>query len=487
MPRQQSKHSWIKLLTAAVCLCLTSCITVGPDYAPPSPEAPAAWDRLDPAHRPAASAAAAGDLSRWWRRLNDPLLSELVEEALQSSPDLAMARSRLRQARARRISAAAGLFPEITASGTARQSRSSEETGSGDTSDLYSAGFDAGWELDVFGGIRRSIEAADADLAATGADLDDTRVSLAAETAVGYIQARSLRTRIAIARGNLASQSETLQLTEWRAQAGLVSGLDVEQARSSCEQIRARIPVLEINLAETGHALDILLGHRPGTVRRRLDAAGPQPEPPDDVAVGIPAETLRQRPDVRAAERALAAETARLGAAQAARYPSFRLSGSIGLEALHFSALGNSGADTSSLLAGITVPVFDAGRLRSQAEMQDEVREQARITYEKTVLAALQEVENALAALAGNRDRVQALTAADEAARNAAVMTRQRYSAGLIDFQSVLDAERTALAVEEALAVARADGVLSLIRLYKALGGGWSPAPDIKPTGKESS
>ncbi|MEW6078757.1 MAG: efflux transporter outer membrane subunit [Thermodesulfobacteriota bacterium] len=485
MTRQRSHPFWIKLLTAAACLCLASCITVGPDYTAPAPETPTAWDRLDPGDRPAALADATGDLGQWWQRLNDPLLSELVEEVLRSSPDLAIARARLREARARRTAASADLFPEVSAAGSARQSRSSEEVGSGDTSEFYSAGFDAGWELDVFGGTRRSIEAAEADLAAAAAGLDHTRVSLAAETAIGYIQTRSLQNRIAIARDNLASQSETLQLTEWRARAGLVSELDVEQARGNCEQIRARIPSLEISLAETGHALDILLGHLPGTMRRRLAAAGALPEPPADVAVGIPADTLRQRPDVRAAERTLAAETARTGLAEAARYPSFHLSGSIGLEALHFSSLGNSGADASSLLAGITVPIFDAGRLRSQVEAQDAVREQAQIKYEQAVRNALQEVENALVALAGNRDRVRALTAADQAARSAAGMTRQRYSAGLTDFQSVLDTERTALAVEESLAIARADGLLALIRLYKALGGGW-PAPDLQSTGKET-
>lgn len=211
------------------------------------------------------------------------------------------------------------------------------------------------------------------------------------------------------------------------------------------------------------------------------------PGVPETVAVGIPADTLRQRPDVRAAERALAAQTARVGVAQAARYPAFRLSGSIGLEALTVSALGNSGAATSSLLAGVTAPIFDAGRLRAQVEIQDAVREQVLVAYEQTVLLALQEVENALVELARNRERGEALESAVDAARNAAELARQRYGAGLIDFQSVLDSERSLLALEDSLARSRANGVQALIRLYKALGGGWSPQGEAGATGKDAS
>ena len=214
---------------------------------------------------------------------------------------------------------------------------------------------------------------------------------------------------------------------------------------------------------------------------------GDLPAVPETVAVGIPADTLRQRPDVRAAERRLVAETARVGVVEAARYPTFNLSGSIGLEALTLGALGNSGAGTSSLLAGITAPIFDAGRLRAQVEIQDAVREQARVVYEQTILVALQDVENALVDLARTRDRGEALANAVDAARNAATLARQRYSTGLIDFQSVLDSERSVLVLEESLATNRANGVQALIRLYKALGGGWSPQRASRPAGKDVS
>jgi NodT family efflux transporter outer membrane factor (OMF) lipoprotein len=465
---------------------LSGCAMVGPDYQAPPQNAPAGWT-LPGASKDLARAEPTGDISRWWQTFSDPMLSSLVEQALQSSPDLRSAQARLRESRARRNVAGAGLYPTANAFGTAARNKSSEETGSGDTRNSFSAGFDASWELDVFGGIRRDIEAAEADLEASQADLHDTQVSLAAEVALNYIELRSFQIRLQIARDNLATQAETLQLTEWRAQAGLASSQDVEQARTNYEQTRALIPSLDTGLAETENRLSILLGANPGSLHARLAIVGDLPAAPMSVAVGIPADALRQRPDVRTAERRLAAETARVGVAEAARYPSFNLAGSIGLEALTLSALGNSGAGAYSLLGGITAPIFDAGRLRSQVEIQDALREQALINYEQTVLNALEEVENALASLVYSRQREQAWTLATEAAHNAALLARNRYSAGLTDFQSVLDTERSVLVSEEGLANSRADGISALIRLYKALGGGWSPQAETRTAGKDAT
>ena len=457
-------------------LAVAGCMAVGPDYGPPATVVPQGWQRLEPESRPAIEAAAAGDLSEWWLHLEDPLLSRLVAEALQASPELRTAQARLREARARRVTAAAGLYPSVGGSAEARRSRSSETTGSGDTRELYVAGFDASWELDVFGGVRRGIEAADADLASAAADLDDTRVTLAAEVATTYVEVRAQQALLRIARDNLASQSETLQLTEWRAQAGLASEQDVEQARTNRERTRALLPSLETSLAEAEHRLDVLLGAAPGTLHARLAASDNLLQVPDGLAVGIPADMLRRRPDGRAAERRLAAETARVGVAEAARYPSFTLSGSVGVEALSAGALDDGGATFSSLFGSITVPIFEAGRLRAQVEIQDAVREQAQVAYEQAVLVALQDVENALVALTRNQVRDEALTSAVESARVASRLAQQRYRAGLIDFQSVLETDRTVLAVEESLARTRADGVLALVSLYKSLGGGWSPS-----------
>ena len=484
MSMQTNKSSRTRLSVLLAGLALAGCASVGPDYRAPTLAVPSAWNRIDPEAQPVIHTEAPRDISAWWHHLNDPLLSRLVAEALQAGPDLRSAQARLRAARGRRVVAAADRFPGVTASASASRSDSSAQTFGGGTRDFFSAGFDANWELDVFGGIRRGVEAADADLAASEASLNDTRVSLASEVALTYVEVRALQARLGIALANLASQSETLQLTDWRVQAGLASSQDAEQARSNREQTRSQIPSLQASLAEAEHRLDILLGRTPGTLHPRLAATRALPAVPEQIAVGIPADTLRQRPDVRAAERTLAAETARVGVAEAARYPSFNLSGSIGLEALTFSALGDNGAATS-LLAGISSPVFNAGRLRAQVDIQDAVREQALVAYEQTVLRALQEVENALVALARSREREQALVRAVEAARNAALMAEQRYSAGLIDFQPVLDTQRSVLSVEDNLATTRADGVLALVRLYKALGGGWSPQSEIRPVGKD--
>jgi NodT family efflux transporter outer membrane factor (OMF) lipoprotein len=462
-------------------LVLAGCASVGPDYGPPSTTTPATWTGLDRGTATAGEATDPGDLSQWWQRLGDPLLSELVAEALRASPDLRSAQSRLREARARRTVAASGYYPEVGVSADARRSRLSGESGDGATVELYRAGFDASWEVDVFGGTRRGVEAADADLQAAAARLADTQVTLAAEVAASYVEVRAQQALIRIARENLASQSETLQLTEWREQAGLASAQDVEQARTNRERTRAAIPSLETSLAEAEHRLDVLLGVAPGTLHARLAASEYRVAVPDRIAVGIPADTLRQRPDVRAAEHDLAAETARVGVAEAARYPSLALSGSIGLEALTLGALDSGDAGVSSLLGGITAPVFDAGRLRSQVEIQDARREQAQVAYEQAVLGALEEVENALVAVSRSRERATALAAAVESARSASSLVRSRYSAGLIDFQSVLDTDRTVLAVEESFARTRADGVLAVVRLYKSLGGGWpSAAPSLQ-------
>ncbi len=472
-------------------LAIAGC-SVGPNYRKTGPDAPARWNRLETAST-VTDAGAAGDLSRWWRRLNDPLLSELVDEAQRQSLDLRKAQARLREARARLGVASAGRYPSLDVSVSASRSGSvvGASTPAGSTAtiagDQFNAGFDASWEVDLFGGVHRGVEAAQADQESAVASLDDARVSLVAEVAKSYVEVRSLQIRLDIARTNLSSQSETLQLTELRARAGLVNTQDVEQARSNREQTLAQIPSLETSLAEAEHRLDILLGRAPGTSHARLSTAGTLPEIPSRVAVGIPADTLRQRADVRAAERKLAAETARVGVAEAARYPSFKLSGSIGLEALAQSVTGTSTGISYSLLGGITAPIFNAGRLKNQVEAQDAVREQAQVTYEQVVLTALQDVENALVALARNRERSDALARAAEASSAAAQLARQRYSAGVIDFQSVIDTERTVLSVQDNLASTRADGVLALIRLYKALGGGWSQETQPRSANESAS
>ena len=469
--------------TAVVTVLLTSAVLLGgcARIRPAQPEIVAltSWS----AAGPDTVQSPTGDLSQWWTRLGDPVLSDLIAQALNKNTSLRTAQANLREARAERNYAAANRFPTITGTASGSGSQSNSPGGSGEN--VFSAELDASWDPDVFGAKRQALRAADADLATSAADLQTVQVSLIAELATDYVDLRSYQTRLEIARRNQASQAETLQLTEWRAQAGLVSSIDVEQARSNLEQTRAAIPTLETSSAQSKHELSVLLGLTPGELNPQLATTAPIPSAPDTLMVGIPAETLRQRPDVRAAEQKIVAETARLWQKNAARYPTFSLSGSFILEQLlggtalgvvtgsTFTSLTADTTATGSGLGSITQTFFDRGRIRQQIEIQNAVQEQAVISYESTVLTALKDVENALVSFQNSRQRLQALNQASEAARNAARLAQNRYSAGLIDFQTVLDTERTALTIEDSVAQTQADRTTSLIQLYKALGGGW--------------
>jgi NodT family efflux transporter outer membrane factor (OMF) lipoprotein len=461
-------------------LALAGCATGAPRTIPAPRPVPDQWQgaALVPE---VATAEKTADLSRWWQALGDPVVSDLIERARAGSPNLASARARLREARARRGLSGQDLFPSRSLSVSAAFSNRSG------ADELYDAGIDASWEVDVFGATRRAVSAAQADLEAVEASLHDTQVSLVAEVARNYVELRSSQARLAIAQQSLDRQAETLALTTWRAEGGLTSSLDVEQARANLELTRAQIPSLETSLAEAEHRLAILLGQAPGTLRETLSAPGPIPRVPERVAIGIPADTLRQRPDVRAAERRLAAEVARLGQAKAARFPSLKLSKSTGLEAITPSGLFDTASFTRSLLAGLTAPILDYKRIRLRIDIQDAAREQALVAYDQTVLAAFEEVENALVALANARRRQAALTSAVEAARNAAQLARVRYTAGMTSYQTVLDTERSVLSAEDGLTSSEAEGVSALIRLYKALGGGWTTTAVREPKARTRS
>lgn len=478
----------IVALLASALLC-SGCARTRP--AQPEIVTPPSWSAAGPDTVQSPTA----DLSQWWTRLGDPVLSDLIAQALKKNTSLRTARANLREARAERNYAAANRFPTVT--GTVSGSGSNSSGSSADNT--FSAELDASWDPDVFGAKRQALRAADADLATSAADLQSTQVALIAEVATDYVDLRSYQTRLEIARRNEASQAETLQLTEWRAQAGLVSSIDVEQARSNLEQTRATIPTLETSAAQSKHELSVLLGLSPGALNTQLAATAPIPSAPDTLMVGIPAETLRQRPDVRAAEQKIIAETARLWQKDAARYPTFSLSGSFILEQLlggtavgvvtggTYTSLTASTTTTESGLGSITQTFFDRGRIRQQIEIQNAVQEQAVISYESTVLTALKDVENALVSFQNSRQRLQALNQASEAARNAAQLANNRYSAGLIDFQTVLDTERTALTIEDSVAQTQADRTTALIQLYKALGGGWQADATIVTPGKQGN
>jgi NodT family efflux transporter outer membrane factor (OMF) lipoprotein len=457
----------------AAFLALAGC-AVGPNYTTPAESLPSTWTNL----AAASASSRSDDLARWWERFEDPLLTQLVDEAQRANLDVRSAQARLREARAQRDLAQAQLAPSVGYSSSASGGQINNAS-----AQQYNLLVDASWEIDVFGGQRRAVEAADADLQASVANVDAARVSLTAEVARNYVELRGYQARLEIAQSNLALQDETVQLTEWRAQAGLVGELDVEQARSNRAQTRAQIPAFRTGAVVAENALAVLLAVAPGALHQRLATVKAIPRPPQGIAVGIPADVLRQRPDVHIAERTLAAETARIGQAEAAHYPSFNLQGSIGLEAISLHVLTSGASLASSLLASVAGPLFDAGRIDQQVNAQTAVRDRAQLGYEAVVLTALKEIENALVALGNSQERQAQLNEAVEAARSAEFLARTRYSGGLIDFQTVLDTQRSLRTLEDSLAGSEADRALALVQLYKALGGGWSPSPTQATSG----
>jgi NodT family efflux transporter outer membrane factor (OMF) lipoprotein len=459
---------------------LAGCFTVGPDYKAADIAAPERWSQ-GPQRGVSEAQPDAQALAQWWITLGDPDLANLVERALIGNTDLQAAQARIREARARRGIAQAGLSPTLDLGGSATVSRGSEEIGSGSQRELYRTGFDASWEIDVFGGLRRSIEAAQGDLEASVAGYQDVLVSLVAEVALNYVEVRTLQAQLQVAEENLKAQTETLQLVEWRLAAGLVNSLDVEQAKSNLENTRAQLPRLRSGIEAAKNRLAILLGVFPGMLEAQLLARKPIPEAPLEVAVGVPAEALRRRPDVRRAERQLAAQTARVGVATADLYPKFTLPGSIGLEALSANHLFSSSSGAWSLIGQFAWPVFRGGAIRQNIEVQNALQEQSLKQYEATILIALEDVENALTAFAEEQERHDALREATQSAQRAADLARDQYSSGLIDFQSVLDAERTLLNAQDQLAQSKGQVTANVISLYKALGGGWMNLPGIAP------
>ncbi len=427
---------------------------------------PAAWSGAG-----AAPTSGAASLAEWWQRFNDPLLTQLVADALRANTSVQIAQAALRQARAQQDLARAALFPSLGGSVSAQRSTGSDGRSGND----FQAGLDAAWELDVFGANRSAVHARTAEVRASAASLGDVQVSIAAEVALDYVALRGTQTRLAIARANLESQTETLQISEWRLQAGLGTSLESEQARAAVEQTRAQLPALQTGIDQSSHVLAVLTGQAPAALSALLATARPVPQAPETLSLGIPAETLRHRADVRAAELQVSAAVARVAQAQALRAPNFHLGGSLGLTAPTLSALTGGSSFVSALLASITVPLFEGGALVAQVHVQQAVLDQARLQYRAAVLAALTDVEDALAALRGDRERLVRLQQAAVAAGNAFLMARQRYSSGLVDFQTVLDTQRTQLSTQDSVAIAATDVSADNVRLYKALGGGWNP------------
>jgi multidrug efflux system outer membrane protein len=456
----------VRLAAPALLALLSACAGLVPQRPgePPAVDVPAAWS----ASRDGIEGRTA--TREWWRAFDDAQLTSLVEHSLRANTDVQIAIANLRQARALVTVQNATLGPQLDASGSAQRSKS----GGVPASSLFRAGFDASWEPDLFGANRAGLDAARADALASAASLGDVQVSIAAEVATSYLQWRGTGVRLNVAQENLKLQDETLQIAQWRAQAGLGTSLEVEQARAAAEQTRAQIPLLEATLAQTANSIAVLTARAPGQLPE-LASAGEAPVAPDGIALTIPADTLRQRPDVRHAEQDVRAAASRATQADAQRYPSFTLSGNIGLSALTLGALGASGSGAAALLAGVSIPLFNGGALKAQVDARDAALAAAGSVYHGTVLGALKDVEDSLVALKSAQERRTTLQRAAEAADNASLIARQRYGSGLIDFQTVLDTQRTQLSTQDSLASARTDVATAQVRLVKALGGGWSP------------
>lgn len=408
-------------------------------------------------------------LDRYWVLLGDPLVEELVAQAQSENLDLAQAVTRLRAARAGLRQARADRVPTVNGSSGAR--RDVGDLASDDVQ--FSLGADAAWEADLFGRIDASVDAARGDLRAAGYSLGDLERVIVAQVASQTVTARSLAAQLAIARETLANQEDNLQIARWRNQAGLVSSLDVEQARTQRAQTAAAIPQLEGDLVAVANAISTLIGEPPGRVYRALtEAPRAVPAPPTDVALAVPADMLRRRPDVSGAEARLAADLDRVGIARAQLYPLVRLSGTIGTSAVNVGDLFD--IVTGNVFASLSQLIFDGGRVRGQIEGAQAAADGSLAAWRQSILVALEEVETSAVDLDTSATRVTALIEASDGAQNAALLARSQYQAGLIDFQTLLVTESQLLSTRTAQVNAEAGRALAFISLARALGGGWS-------------
>lgn len=462
-----------RVRAAALLAGLAAACTVGPDYERPELELPSDW------RSESAAGLTSGSVSddAWWRAFDDPVLGELVETALQQNLDLRAGLARIAAARSERGIAAADFWPQLDGNGSYTYRKESRNTPFGafiPRTDIHSVSFDAAWELDLWGRVRRSVEAADAELAASVLDLQSVALSIAAEVARAYVDLRAAQRRLAIAKENLRLQQQTMDLVSARLAAGLVGERDVAQASTNVETTRSRLPQLEAAAAVAEHRIAVLLGRAPADLPAALgnDENVRMPQVTADVAIGAPADLLRRRPDVRRAERAFAAEVARIGVAEAERYPAFVLSGQLGLAANSAKDVFDQSSDQRGFGPSVRWNLFDGGRLKHRIQALEANAEAAQIAYEQAVLLAIEETENAITAFVRERARRAALVTAANQARRAVELAQTQYREGLSDFQAVLDSERSAATIEDDLAASDAAIASNLIALFKALGGG---------------
>lgn len=455
------------LMAAAVSGCM-----VGPDYERPVMKSPAAW--TEPTVAPAAVPAEA-DLVHWWKQFGDPDLDRLVEQACRNNLDLQVAKSRIRQARAAKASAVSALWPSLNAGANASKSESGIP-GGGDarsSSTQYQAGFDALWELDIFGGNRRSSEAAEAELQATVEDGRDVLVTVTAEVAMAYLDLRVAQRHVAIAKENLEAQRRSADLTHKRQLGGFAAVLDVSRADAQVATTAAQIPLLESQARQQIYALGVLLGQDPASLLPELDAARPVPSTLPAIPAGLPSELLQRRPDIRAAEARIHAATARIGVAKSNYYPKVTLTGSVGFRNDSPSSLLDWNKRYFSFGPGADWRIFDFGGTAAAVESSKAAMEQNFLLYRKTILTAFQEVENALVSARKQRENQVFLQQAVAANRKAAELSLRLYAEGSTDFLDVLAAQQSLLNTEEGQVSSQRNELAAQIALFKALGGGW--------------
>jgi len=466
----------VKRLISVGLIVLAGC-AVGPNFHPPQTKAPGNW----------AEPQLGGEtnspvrLTEWWQTFNDPELDSLIERAVKANYDLRLAEARVRESRATRLHAAWDFAPTIDSSAGYTKEHQSKNamasTGPNQTphleSEVYDAHFDASWEIDVFGSKRRTLESATANLMASEEDRRDVLVTVLGDVARNYVEVRGSQQRLAIARKNIAAQSDSIELTRARFNAGLTGELDVKQAEALLTTIQATVPTLETTLKQAIHRLGVLLGEQPGALLDELSRTEPIPATPPNVPVGLPSELLRRRPDVRSAEYQLAAATADIGVQTAELFPKFSLLGTGGFQSLSASDWFTGGSRYWSAGPTVTWRFLDFGRIRAQIKAANARQEQALATYEQTVLTSFEDVENALVAYANEQTRYKALNETVNVNRRALEIANELYTTGNGDFLNVLDAQRSLYAAEDQQVDSQRAATENLVTLYKALGGGW--------------
>ncbi len=454
---------------------------VGPNFHPPQPAVPAAWAGVAAGRENAASVATeqTAQLVRWWENFHDPKLTSLIEQALHANLNLQIAGARLREARASRAIAAGVLWPSLAASGSYQR-----EGGNGTISpNQFQAGLDALWEIDIFGGTRRSVEAAGAAVQAARENLHDVQVTLAAEVALDYIQLRASQEQIAIAGENLKAEQHTAELTRKKLAAGFASALDAANANAQAATTAAAIPPLETAVRQSIYSLSVLLARPPADLLDDLSGPGPLPLTPPEIPVGLPSDLVRRRPDIREAEAQLHAATANIGVAVSDFFPSFSLTGSVGWQNDRLRPLFDSANRQWSFGPQIKWPLLQGGSTVANLRLQQALRDESYLAYRQTVLSALLEVENNLIAFAKEWERRKALEDAVVFNRRALELSQELYARGEVDFVNVLDAERSLYSSQTSLSQSRQSISTDLVALYKALGGGWTDAPPSPAAG----